>query len=277
VSPAQRLTLAGAAGVHIAYAPLAGFGAIAFNCRRPPFDDVRMRRAISMAIDRNRLSRAITGGQYPVADVDQPIFSWAFDPHVRLVSYDARGADRSLDALGWRRGADGYRRHAGKMLSLTFVTFPEGDTAVRTAEYVQAMLRERGVEVSIKKVSVAQLYLPASAGGILLAGNFDLAYFAWRAGADPDDADLVTCHGVANYAGFCNRDIDQLETFALADDDRATRRQAYVAVQRALARELPYDFLYAPRYSFAVHDDVHGFAPTPFSPTATAWRWSRSH
>ncbi|MBV8340277.1 MAG: peptide ABC transporter substrate-binding protein [Candidatus Eremiobacteraeota bacterium] len=275
VSPAQRLILNGAGGLHIAYAPLAGFGAIAFNCRRPPFNDIRMRRAIAMAIDRRRLSRGITGGQYPVADSDQPAFSWAFDPQMRLPSYNVRSADRSLDALGWRRGPDGYRRRAGKTLSLTFVTFPEGDTAVRTAEFVQVMLRERGIAVSIKKVSVAQLYLPASAGGILLAGNFDLAYFAWRAGADPDDADLVTCRGVANYAGFCDHAVDQLETSALAHDDRATRRQAYVAVQRALARELPYDFLYAPQYSFAVHDDVHGFAPTPFSPTATAWRWSR--
>jgi peptide/nickel transport system substrate-binding protein len=159
---------------------------------------------------------------------------------------------------------------------LTFVTFPEGDTAVRTAEYVQAMLRERGIEVAIKKVSVAQLYLPASVGGILLSGRFDLAYFAWRAGADPDDVDLVGCRGVANYAGFCEPSVDQLEEIALMHDDRSTRTRAYVAIQRALARELPYDFLYAPRYSFAVHDEVHGFAPTPFSPTATAWAWSTS-
>lgn len=276
VSPAQRLTIAGAPALHVAYAPLAGFGAIAFNCRRPPFDDVRMRRAIVMAIDRARLSRSITGGQYPVAESDQPVFSWAFDRSVRLPRYDLAAADRSLDALGWRKGPDGYRRRGGNVLSLTFVTFPEGDTAVRTAEYVQAMLRERGIQVAIKKVSVAQLYLPASAGGILLSGRFDLAYFAWRSGADPDDADLVTCRGVANYAGFCNPDIDRLEELALTSDDRSTRRLAYANVQRRLAQELPYDFLYAPRYSFAVHDDIRGFAPTPFSATASAAAWSNS-
>ena len=274
VSPAQRLTIAGMAHMRVAYAPLAGFGAIVFNCRRSPFDDIRMRHAIAMAIDRPRLSQSITGGQYPVAQSDQPDFSWALDRSVRLPGYDPRQADRILDALGWRRGPDGYRRRGVTTLSFTFVTFPEGDTAVRTAEYVQAMLRERGIEVWIKKVSVAQLYLPASAGGILLSGRFDLAYFAWRSGADPDDADLVSCRGVANYAGFCDKAIDQWEEIALARDDRWARKRAYASVQQRLAREVPYDFLYAPRYSYAVHADLHGFAPTPFSATASAAQWS---
>ncbi|HEV2037372.1 MAG TPA: ABC transporter substrate-binding protein, partial [Candidatus Eremiobacteraceae bacterium] len=46
-SPAQRLAIGRAPDVHFVYAPFSGFGAIAFNCRAAPFDDVRMRRAIA--------------------------------------------------------------------------------------------------------------------------------------------------------------------------------------------------------------------------------------
>jgi peptide/nickel transport system substrate-binding protein len=275
-SPAQRMALRNVSHLHFAYAPFSGFGAIAFNCRKPPFDDVRMRRAISMAIDRERLSRGITGGQYPVANSDQPPFSWAYDPSVRLPGFDPSKADRALDALGWRRGRDGVRRRNGVPLSFTFTTFPEGDTAVRTAEYAQQMLRERGIDVAVKKITLAQFYLPASAGGLLLSGRFDLAYMTWRTGVDPDDSDIVSCHGVANYAGLCDPLIDELELQALNDQDMATRRAAYAAIQRELAAEIPYDFLYAPRYSFAVQNSVRGFSPTPYSPTWNAREWSKA-
>ena len=107
-----------------------------------------------------------------------------------------------------------------------------------------------------------------------MSGRYDLAYFAWRSGVDPDDADLVTCGGVANYAGFCDAGVDALEARALSQQDEAVRRAAYFAVQRALATALPYDFLYAPRYGFGVHSRLQGFAPTPFSPTANAAIWS---
>ncbi len=273
-SPAQRLAMGTPTSVHYVYAPFAGFGAIVFNCRRPPLDDVRMRRAIALSIDRERLAASITGGQYRVTNSDQPIFSWAYDPSAQLPPYKPAQADAIFDSLGYRRGADGVRRRNGRPLALTFTTFPESDTAVRTAEYVQQMLRERGIDVAIKKVTLAQFYLPASQGGLLLSGRFDLAYMAWRSGVDPDDSDLVTCSGVANYAGYCNAQLDSLETQALSKFDLVSRRIAYARVQHMLASDIPYEFLYAPRYSFAVQNSIRGFAPTPFSPTWNAYQWS---
>lgn len=273
LSPAQRLALGPAAQLRFVFAPFSGFGAIAFNCRRAPLDDVRMRRAIVMAIDRRRLSDGITHGQYPVTDSDQPPFSWAFDRSARLPAYDPAGSDRALDALGWRRGADGVRRRDGQVLSLSFTTFPEGDTAVRTAEYVQQMLTQRGIDASIKKVSVAQFYLPRAQSGLLLSGRFDLAYIAWRTGEDPDDSEIVRCDGSANYAGYCSALTDALERRALSAPSSEQRRALYADIQQQLTRDVPYDFLYAPTYGFAVNRSLAGFSPTPFSPTWNAWRW----
>ncbi len=273
LSPAQRLSLGKPRGLHFVYAPFSGFGAIAFNCRKPPFDDVRMRLAVAMAIDRKRLSESITKGQYPVTDSDQPNFSWAREPTVRLPSYDPAGADRALGALGWMRGADGVRRKGGQPLSMVFVTFPEGDTAVRTAEYVQQMLRERGIAIGVKKVTVTQFYLPKSEHGLLMSGNFEMAYIAWRTGEDPDDSDIVTCAGPSNYAGYCSRALDALEDKALAATERAARKALYARIQHMLAADIPYDYLYAPRYGFAARDGLMGFDPSPLSPTWNAYAW----
>jgi peptide/nickel transport system substrate-binding protein len=273
LSPAQRIGLGNAPGIGFVFAPFAGFGAMAFNCRRPPFDDFRMREAIAMSIDRATLSRDITHGQYPVTDVDQPTFSWAYSRTAKEPGFDPAAADKVFDALGWTRGPDGLRRKDGKPLSVVFATFPEGDTAVRTSVMVQAMLRTRGIDVSVKKVTVAQFYLPKSQGGLLLSGGYDLAYLAWRSGEDPDDSDLVTCRGIANFAGFCDPTIDALEAKALSTSDQAHRASLYGEVQQRMAADLPYLFLYAPTYGFAVRDDVSGVNPTPFSPTWNAADW----
>jgi peptide/nickel transport system substrate-binding protein len=275
LSPAQRLALGPDTKLKIVYAPFAGFGAIAFNCRKPPFNDVRMRRAVAMAIDRRRLSDGITSGQYPVTDSDQPVFSWAYDATAHLPAFDPAAADHAFDALGWPRGSDGMRREHGEVLNFDFVTFPEGDTAVRTAEYVQAMLRERGINVDVKKVSLSQFYLPKTEGGLLLSGTFDMAYIAWRTGADPDDANIVTCAGVSNYAGYCNPQVDSLEARALTASSLPIRRQVYSEIQHTLAMEVPYDFLYAPKYGFAAQPGLIGLRPSPFSPTWNAWQWSK--
>lgn len=276
LSPAQRLALGPKSNLKIVYAPFAGFGAIAFNCRKPPFDDVRMRRAVAMAIDRKRLSDGITNGQYPVTDSDQPVFSWAYDATARLPSFDAAAAGRQLDALGWMRGPDGMRRKNGALLSLEFATFPEGDTAVRTAEYVQAMLRDRGISVEVKKISLSQFYLPKTEGGLLLSGTFDMAYIAWRTGADPDDSNIVTCAGVSNYAGYCSTRVDGLERQALVATTQAARKMLYARIQHSLAQDVPYDFLYAPEYGFAAQPALQGLRPSPFSPTWNAWQWTIS-
>jgi peptide/nickel transport system substrate-binding protein len=179
-----------------------------------------------------------------------------------------------LDTLGWPRGADGIRRNSsGAPLALVFVTFPEGDTAVRTAEYAQAMLHERGIVVEVKKISLAQFYLPRSEGGLLLTGTYDMAYIAWRTGADPDDSGIITCHGVANYAGYCNAHVDALEDRALVGFTQRERKALYAQIQHVLARDVPYDFLYAPRYGYAAQPSLRGLRPSPFSATWNAWQW----
>lgn len=273
LSPAQRLAAAGTPHVRFVYAPFAGFGAIAFDCRHAPFDDVRMRRAIAMAIDRPRLSQDITQDQYPVTDTDQPAFSWARDDAIREPGFNPRAADAALDDMGWRRGADGVRRKNGVPLSIVFATFPEGDTAVRTSVMVQAMLAQRGIQVFVKRVTIAQFYLPKSEGGLLMSGKFDLAYIAWKSGADPDDSDLLDCGGSANFAGSCDPRIDALEARALDTPDVRRRTSFYHAIQAIAAHDLPYLYVYAPRYGYAVRDDIGGLSPTPFSPTWNAYVW----
>lgn len=275
IAPAQQATLTrSAANVRYAYAATALIAGIALQTARPPLDDARVRRALATSIDRDGISRKIAFGRYPVADSDRPRFSWAYDSSVREPSFDPAGADRVFDAAGWRRGPDGIRRKAGQRLALTYVQFPETATGVRSAAVVQRELYERGVAVTIKSISNAQLFLPATDGGTLATGKFDLAYVPWSMGADPDDRFLLGCErAAANYMRYCNATVQNLENAAVTLQTHDARKAAYRAIDRIVARDVPIIYLFNPTYIYAYRPRLTGFAPNAFVPTWNAYAW----
>ncbi len=275
IAPVQQATLAREAGaVAFAYAPTALVAGIALQTTHPPLDDPRVRRALASAIDRDAISRKITLGRYPVAQSDRPRFSWAYDASIAQPPYDVAAADRLLDAAGFRRGPTGMRERDGRPLALTYVQFPETTTGVRTAAVVQRELHDRGIDVTIKAISNAQLFLPAAQGGTLASGRFDLAYVPWAMGADPDDAFLLACGpGRQNYMRYCNPAVDRLETRAATSVDRESRRRAYGAIDRIVARDVPIVYLFTPAYVYAYRKRLEGFAPNAFLATWNAFDW----
>jgi peptide/nickel transport system substrate-binding protein len=251
--------------------PTAVVAGLAFNTAHDPLDDVRIRRALAMSVDREAISRKITLGYYPVTNMIQPQFSWAFDPSVREPGYDPAGADRLFDAAGWARGADGVRQRGGIPLRLVYAQFPETATGVRVATAVQAALRERGIELTIKSISNAQLFLPRT--GVLATGAFDLAYVPWTMGADPDDSTVLRCGAPSNYMRWCDARVDRLEREALSATSAERRKRLYGAIGRIVAAEVPVLYLFNADYVYAYRKRLKGFAPNAFVPTWNADRW----
>jgi peptide/nickel transport system substrate-binding protein len=276
VAPAQWAALQKTTPtLRAAIAPTALVAGIAFDLEHPPLDDAHVRRAVAQSIDRGAISQKITLGRYPVADSDRPRFSWAYDASVREPTYDPAAADRAFDAAGWKRGRDGMRQKNGVPFALTYVQFPETTTGVRTAEVVQRELFDRGIDVTIKSVSNALLFLPAREGGALAAGHFDLAYVPWVMGADPDDRFLLGCTGAAkNYMRYCDPVVDDLEAHAATDPSRERRKALYAGIDRIVARDVPIVYLFNPTYVYAFAPHLAGFAPNAFVPTWNAYDWS---
>jgi peptide/nickel transport system substrate-binding protein len=272
IAPVQIAVLQGKPGIDFVKTSTAVVAGLAFNTRHAPLDDVRVRRAIAMSVDRGAISKKVTLGAYPVTDMLQPQFSWAYDPSVREPGYDPASADALFARAGWRRGADGTLRKNGAALHLVYVQFPESMTGVRVAATVQAELRDRGVDVSIKSVSNAQLFLPHT--GTLATGGFDLAYVPWTMGADPDDSSVLTCAGASNYMRWCDGRVDALERLALASSEQAERKRLYARIGGIVADEVPILYLFNAAYVYAYRDRLRGFAPNAFLPTWNAGGWT---
>lgn len=274
VAPVQYAMLKGKAGLGFVRAATSVVAGIAFNTSHAPLDDVQVRRAIAMSVDRDAISRKITLGVYPVTNMLQPQFSWAYDSTVREPGYNPAAADALLDRAGWTRGSDGMRRRGSKPLALTYVQFPESATGVRVAAFVQAALRSRGIDVTIKSVSNAQLFLPQARGGTLASGNFDLAYIPFTMGADPDDSSVFGCHGASNYMRWCSPRVDALESAAIVATTQGARKQLYREIATIAASEVPILYLFNANYVYAHQTRLHGFGPNAFLPTWNSYAWS---
>jgi len=274
IAPVQQQTLRGASDIRYAYVSTAVVAGAVFNLSHPPLDDVRVRRAIAMGVDREGISKKITLGRYPVTNAIQPQFSWAYDSSVKEPSFDPAGSDALLDAAGWKRGADGMRRKNGKTLSLVYVQFPESMTGVRVATAIQAQLRSRGIAVELKSVSNAQLFLPSSRGGTLASGQFDMAYVPFTMGSDPDDSSILACNAPSNYMRYCNEQVDGLERQALRSTSMTERKRLYARIERLVANDLPILYLFNADYIYAYRKQLKAFSPNAFLPTWNAARWA---
>jgi len=255
------------------------YTAVLFNTTRAPLDDVRVRRALVLGMDRAAIVRDDTYGTGRLAVADLSRFYWAFDRSLSPVPYDLTAAKALLDAAGWHPGADGVRVRNGKRLSLLLVYGNGSQLARAVTTQVQQMYRPLGVEVELKGFDYATLYAAAQNGGILNGGKFDLTLYAWISGADPDNSSQWTCAAVPpagnNVARYCSTAMDAAQRLALSTFDRAVRARAYAQTQSLLLRDAPGAFVYYQSLRYAHIAALRNFAPNGLSEGWNAQDWTR--
>jgi len=216
---------------------------LVFNVHKPPFDDVRVRRALSASIDRKRIVRAALAGYGRVAAGPVPPESpLALDIKPGL---DTLLADSLLDAAGWTRGADRIRRRGGRPFSFDLATVGSGDNALE--QLVQADLMLRGVQVNIRQVELGSFLTlaraPAKQFDVLVAGvPGDVALAFLGAMFESRQA-----NGALDYTGFHQPRLDSLFAATRGARSDAERVVAWRRVQELLASELPVAWIYHSR------------------------------
>jgi peptide/nickel transport system substrate-binding protein len=255
-----------------------GYEGMMFNLSHPVVADPRVRRAIAMGIDKASLAARLTHGQEKVATEDLPDWMWAYDHGVQAVQYDPTAARALLAQAGWKPGPDGIVRKNGVPMQLLLVTDTQTATHRDESLLVQAALRRIGVGVSVKYYPQDILYAPAGMGGIVHGGKFDLVFWPWFAGVDPDDSSQFTCRNIPPYgyndSRYCNPEMESAQQAALTHYGRVMRAGAYARVESLLARDNPLVFFWWNRTQEAISVDFKGFAPNPTVESWNAWQWS---
>ncbi|BDE07826.1 ABC transporter substrate-binding protein [Vulcanimicrobium alpinum] len=263
-------------GVDVRLVPFNGNDAIIINLSRLPLDDVRVRRAIGLAIDKGQLVRDATFGTTVAATEDLPPLLWAFDPRAGTSRRDLPRARALLDAAGWHAGVDGIRARNGKRLELGVAYRSDSATDRQRSVLIASMLREAGIEIALKGYTTALLY-GAPGNGILADGKYDLGLQTWYAGSDPDDSTQLLCSELAphgyNWSRYCSPEMDAAQKIALTNYDRPTRKRAYATIESLLARDAPFIYLWWPRQIEAVSTDLKNFRPNGIVESWNAWQF----
>ena len=253
-------------------------GAI-FNTKRSPLDDLRVRRAIAMAIDRETIVRTDTYGTGKLGIADLSPFSWAYDSSIAPIPFDVAQAKSLLSQAGWSAGPDGTLEKGGHRLALQFAYGQGSALARNVAVQVQEMLKGVGIAVELKSYDYAVFYAAAQSGGILNGGKYDVAFYSWVMGADPDNSSSWTCAAVPpngnNVTQYCNPQMEAAQRDALATFDREKRKAAYAKIEQNLVDNVPAVFFYYQPLRYAHIPQLKNFLPNGISEGWNAQEWNR--
>jgi peptide/nickel transport system substrate-binding protein len=256
-------------GVRTLRLPSYTYNHIDFELRHGALRDPVVRRALRLALDRRAIVSKLDHGVAILGETVLPP-GHPFHADVPLVPFDLAAANRLLDADGWRTGADGVRTKGGERLAFTFASLTGTPDVDEALEMIRQSWGQIGVQFAVRRYPSTLLFAPASSGGVILGGKFDLTYFAWTVSPQGDLANLFSCASAApgglNVMRYCDPQVDRaLKRF---DDtyDEASRRADSRFIQERLARDAPTIVVTAREDVFAFNDDLRGFHPNQVTP-----------
>ncbi|MGW2051499.1 ABC transporter substrate-binding protein [Streptomyces sp. NPDC001858] len=202
---------------------------LGLNNSRPALKDVRVRQAISYAVDRQQIVDTVfPTGTEPATS----ILAHTTPDHSDLgaeLTLDAAKAKSLLDAAGWKTGGDGIRAKDGKKLSLTVSWFPIAATNQPSLELIQQQLKAVGIGVVLKQLPVTQ-FAPT-----LQSGDFDVVWGNVTR-ADPDILRSSFSTRLANFYQLPAGALDTALSDQAATADTAKRKQLVAQAQELIVR-----------------------------------------
>ena len=254
--------------------PAASYEHLDFNLANPDFQDVRVRRAISLAIDRCAIVR--DGLHMPdcarVANQVEPGPSLYYDPSIAASAHDPAAARKLLAQAGWLPGPNGRLTRQGKPFTLRLVTTAGNSIRAATAALIQRDLHAVGIDVQVSSYPPGLFFAVYSRGGILATGAFDLAMFGYQNSAEPDD-EYGVFHssqiptpaqpGLGNYGRVQDPIIDQALTLGRDTVPFAQRVQYYHRFLERLASQVYLIPLYTGINILTVSNRVQNVQPNP--------------
>lgn len=243
--------------------------------KHPIFGDVRVRQAISHAVDVDAIIQGAVFGRGIRMNAFLVPSSWAYPADLPFIELNLEKAAALLDEAGWvdddndpatPRVAKGAM-YAADGTPLRFTLYTNEGNVRRTAigTIVQDELKQVGIEVDFQTIEFNTIL------DRMDAQDFDAIILGWRDGfpSDPDQSGLFTTNGDYlggnNFTSFSNARVDELMKQAATVPGCAQEERAaiYAEIQGILQSELPYVPLYAINGYYAGRSNVENFAPYP--------------
>jgi ABC-type transport system substrate-binding protein len=225
-----------------------GYTYVGYNLRRPPFNDVRVRRALSMAIDVDKIIRYVLHGQGE--RITGPFVKQTdyYHPRIRPVPYDPQGALKLLKQAGWVRNKSGWLVKDGKKLQFTLITNSGNDLRKAVLAIAQDAWKQIGIDVRTDLLEWS-VFIQERVNKF----DFDALILGWSMGIEPDlyqiwHSSQSHPHQL-NFVGFKDPEADDLIVRIRQEYDHKTQVGLCHRLHQIIAREQPYTFLYVGKWT----------------------------
>jgi len=267
IGPRKAVWLRGQPGVTLDSQTGLNLIYLALNDERAPFSDVRVRRALSRAIDRARLVRNVLAGHGEAAHTALPPVLFGHDTHARELVLDREAAHRMLASA---RLPEGFET----TLTVSRAPRPYLLEPLRVAARLRDDLARIGVTVRLREVATW-----AEQVDLTSRGEFDLALLGWQADTlDPNDFLTALLDsgsiGTTNRSRYRSPAMDGLLKRARMESAPGARLAYYRAAQELFQEDMPFVPLYHSSVFTAYRREVHGLVigPTGILRYDKAWK-----
>jgi peptide/nickel transport system substrate-binding protein len=233
---------------------------IGWNAAKPFFADKRVRRALTMLIDRQGVIDKLMHG---IPRVTTCHFYWAgadCDPNVKPLPFDPKAADKLLSEAGWTdSNGDGVRDKGGVAFRFNFMIPAASEVAAKIGTLAKEEFSRAGIDMQIQKVEWSAFLKR------LREHSFDACTLMWGGGARDDPTQIwhsKSQKGGSNYIGYHNPEADKLMEDARVTLDDAARHAMYQKLHRILYDEQPYTWMFLHAELSLVHKRIKGARET---------------
>ena len=239
------------------------FNYVALNNRSPLFSDVRVRRALTMLLDRAAIVRSLYHGSARIISGPWAPHSPAYDASVTPLPYDPEAARQLLDEAGWRdSNGNGTRDKDGREFAFDLLVSSGSLIGSQIDEILAAAAKKAGIDVRVRSLEWAA-YVDR-----LDRGDFEAASGAWSA-SDPNPDLFSLWHSSqvppqgANSAFFHNAEADRLIEAAASEMDEKRRAAIYSQLHTLLRDEAPAIWVVNASKKYALRRSVRGLTTSP--------------
>ena len=225
-------------------APLPFVETFDFNLGRPQFQELAVRQAMYMSIDKESIVKDVYYGLQSPTESFLPTQTWAFNPNLPEQHYEPDGAKKLLDEAGWKLGADGVRTKNGVRLEFTNSTTAGNQLREQVQQLLQQSWQDLGIRMTIKNLPPAVMW-----GDYWMQSQFDtgLAGIDFMSGPDPECSDYLRSTSTPAKGGsgqntfqYVNPEVDKLLEEAGETPDQAARAPLYQRIQAVVRDDLPF-------------------------------------
>ena len=232
-----------------------GYTYIGYNMRRKPFDDLRVRKALGMAIDVDKIIKYLLYGQGERITGPFVIQTDYYDHRIKPLPYDPEGARALLAEAGWKPDSDGWLEKDGKKLQFTLITNSGNDIRKALLAIAQNAWKRIGIDVRTDLLEWS-VFIQERIDKL----DFDALILGWQMGIEPDLYPIwhssQTHPFQLNFVGFKNKSADELIIKIRQTYDHDKQVQYCHRLHEVIAEEQPYTFLYAGKWTAVLDNRI---------------------